>query len=292
MKKKRAEINPDTAWIWTKLSSLKWWDVWEERLTYVGLHRVVLTRLGETQRMKVEVFNLDHDEADQLVQAFGGSVRSQASWREEAFVPPPRPLRIRNQLVINADPGAMDALRRKYPLRKILLIPASAAFGTGDHPTTEMCLRAMADFFLERTAPPERVLDLGTGSGVLALGAAALRAGHVEGLDNDPIALGVARQNARANDLRRVRFREADVTRWKPGEPYDLIMANLFSELLVACAPRLAKALHPDGLLLVSGLMRKQEPECRNALTEAGLREVGSQSKGKWTLLHYAHPAS
>ncbi len=138
-----------------------------------------------------------------------------------------------------------------------LVIPAAGAFGTGEHATTAMSLR-----LLEETARPLsrgwRLLDAGTGTGILALAARFLGAGEVLGLDNDPRAVAHARQNARLNHVSRARFLAADVLVWKPPVRYDIITANLFSELLIAALPRFRRALRAKGRLIISGILREQ----------------------------------
>ena len=114
-----------------------------------------------------------------------------------------------------------------------LIIPAAGAFGTGEHATTAMSLRLLEE--ITRNLPPGwRLLDAGTGTGILALAARRLGASEVLGLDNDPRAVAHARQNARLNRISRARFIAADLLRWKPSARYEVVTANLFSELLIA----------------------------------------------------------
>ena len=133
---------------------------------------------------------------------------------------------------------------------RVVLEPG-LAFGTGDHPTTGMCLVAL-DLFLQRH-PGARVLDVGTGSGLLCIAARKLAAGLVVGTDNDPIALRVARENAAVNgvgfDLR------PDLP---AGARFDLVLANILANTLIELAPALSQALAPGGRLVLSGILREQ----------------------------------
>jgi ribosomal protein L11 methyltransferase len=141
-----------------------------------------------------------------------------------------------------------------------------------------------------RNIPPGwRLLDVGTGTGILALAARRLGAGQVIGLDNDPRAVIHARQNARLNRVTRATFLVADVLRWKPTERYDLITANLFSELLIAALPIFRRVLRPDGRLIISGILREQNASVVRALRRSGFRIETNRRRGKWITLLCRH---
>ena len=156
------------------------------------------------------------------------------------------------------------------------------AFGTGTHPTTSLCLAAMS----ERLAvtPRARVLDVGTGSGLLAIAARKLGAPVVVGNDNDPIAIRVALENAALNGVE-VAFDLRDVGQ-QPG-PFDLILANILANTLCELAPAIAAQLAPGGVVLLSGILGPQEEEVRAAYVAAGLRPLrgGDRRDGEWSLL-------
>ena len=171
-------------------------------------------------------------------------------------------------------------------LAEIVLDPGMA-FGTGTHPTTSLCLAALSDLLGSR--PGARVLDVGTGSGLLAIAASKLGAGLVVGNDNDPIAVRVARENAALNGVA-LTFDERDVGE-QPG-PFDLVLANILANTLVALAPAIAAQLAPGGVVLLSGILTPQEGEVRQAYLAAGLRPVpgGDRRQGEWSLLAMERP--
>ncbi len=139
----------------------------------------------------------------------------------------------------------------------MLIIPAGAAFGTGEHATTAMSLRLLERVTRGRPAG-WRMLDAGTGSGILALAARRFGAGEVVAVDNDPRAIKTARANARSNHIRGLEFVVGDVRKQVRGK-FDLIAANLYSELLAAVLPRFRRGLREDGRLILSGVLRRQE---------------------------------
>lgn len=165
--------------------------------------------------------------------------------------------------------------RNVVPLR----IEAGAAFGTGHHDTTLGCLLALDG--LLKGHPLRRVLDLGTGTGVLAIAAAKTGARQVIGIDIDPQAVAVARQNARLNGAGGA-FIIAD----RPiGHGYDLIFANILAGPLIALAPRIDRALAPGGAVILSGLLRGQARAVRAAFLGAGLRALRRLDLGPWSTL-------
>jgi len=166
-----------------------------------------------------------------------------------------------------------------------IVIDPGMAFGTGDHPTTSLCLGAL-DRALEMH-PGSSVLDVGTGSGVLAIAARLLGAGKVLGNDIDPHAVRIARENAELN-----RAGDIDLTD-KPGEriegSYDIVVANRFANVLCQLAPRLAARTAADGVLLLSGVLSPQTHEVVEAFEAENMRLVDKQTSGEWVLLSFEH---
>lgn len=155
------------------------------------------------------------------------------------------------------------------------------AFGTGTHPTTQMCLLAIE----ERVRPGARVLDLGTGSGILAIAAAKLGAARVLALDTDPQAVTVARENVWRNGVAdRVRVARGSLA--QAIGRFDLIAVNILAQVLVEMAREgLAQRLAPGGVLIAAGLLAGQEAEVRLALQQAGLLIVGRRQMEDWVAL-------
>ncbi|GLV49041.1 ribosomal protein L11 methyltransferase [Thermus sp. LT1-2-5] len=162
-----------------------------------------------------------------------------------------------------------------------LVIEPGMAFGTGHHETTRLALMALA----RHLAPGERVLDLGTGSGILAIAAAKLGAEAV-GVDIDPSVLPQAEENARLNGVF-ARFLEGSLEEALPLGPFDLLVANLFAELHQAFAPRYGEALAPGGRLLLTGILKEKAPLVREALRDAGFFPLEEAEEGEWVLLAY-----
>jgi ribosomal protein L11 methyltransferase len=160
------------------------------------------------------------------------------------------------------------------------------AFGTGLHPTTRGCLE-----LLQLVDPmPATVLDVGCGSGVLALAALRLGASRAVGIDTDPLAVAAARDNAERNGLAD-RLTIADGTLPpEPVERYPLVLANLVAALLVELAPRLAAHVAPGGTLLAAGIIEPRAPEVIAALSTAGLRPVDRRDDGEWVSLRLELP--
>jgi len=175
------------------------------------------------------------------------------SWRDYAPVP--------KDIVIQLDPGM--------------------AFGTGLHPTTQMCLVALE----ELTHPGAEVLDLGTGSGILAIAAAKLGAGHVLAVDNDRVAVATARENVISNEVRG----SISVTCGSLAEvskSYDLVVVNILARVIVEMAQEgLAKRVRPGGKLITTGILVEQEQKVITALERGEFALAKRQQRGDWVCL-------
>lgn len=128
------------------------------------------------------------------------------------------------------------------------------------------------------------MLDAGTGSGILALAAKCFDAAQVVAIDNDPTAISTARSNAKANGIRGVKFVVGDVGQNVDGR-FEVIAANLYSELLVALFPQFRVSLSARGHLILSGVLRRQEPEVVRALRANRFRIDEARRCGKWIAL-------
>lgn len=165
-----------------------------------------------------------------------------------------------------------------HPGESVIELNPGLSFGTGLHPTTRGCLRLLDEF---AAAPGSSFLDLGCGSGILAIAAALLGCRPVLALDHDPQAVRAARQNRRANRLDcRLAVRQADVLRLEGLPAYGLVAANLLAGLLVEAAPKIASlaARH----LIVAGILRSQYAAVRRAYRRQGFREIRAIPEGAW----------
>ncbi len=173
----------------------------------------------------------------------------------------------------------------KAPKNKVcLFIEPKMAFGTGDHPTTSLCLAAV-DAFME-AHPKASVLDVGTGTGVLAFAAKKLGAGKVIGTDNDPIAVELAKECADENGITGIELSGKSLESIK-GQ-FDLVLANILANTLVALAPMLvAKA---KNRLVLAGVLVPQADEVTAAFVKEGMKPLGRTVQGEWIRLDFERP--
>lgn len=266
-------------WRWTRMTSEKWEDAWMERLQFLGPGRAAFIGWPGSRSVRIEAF-VDDRTARKLVKEFGGKVTKARDWLASPDQPR-KPLRIRGRLTIHAGETTY-AEAKKRSAHTDILIPAGMAFGTGDHATTASCLRMLCDLAAEL---PQgwRAIDAGTGSGILAIAASALGAAEVEAFDFDPASVRIAKANARANRTKSLRVAQADVLDWKPASTADVVMANLFSDLLIKAAPVLKRAAKRPGWLLFSGVLRAQLPEVLAAFEKLGFTIERTVVRGKWS---------
>jgi ribosomal protein L11 methyltransferase len=165
----------------------------------------------------------------------------------------------------------------------IITIDPGMAFGTGTHPTTQMCLQALEELIPVFAHPPS-VLDFGTGSGILAIAAEKLGADRILALDVDPVAIQCARKNAAANQLNGgIEFRIHSAGNLR--QVSDLVVANLLPQELLQAASFLARRISPQGFLVVSGILKGQKKEMASTFIERGLSIESSKEKKGWVCL-------
>jgi ribosomal protein L11 methyltransferase len=163
----------------------------------------------------------------------------------------------------------------------VITIDPKMAFGTGHHESTQLIIAGMEEWVKEGMD----VLDAGTGSGILAIIADKLGAGSVLAFDNDPVAIKNAFENAQLNGLsKKVNFILANPEMLNPSE-YDLILANINSNVLIKYAVLFADLLKKDGKILLSGLLRKDEFKMLQIFNQAGFVLVQKNSKKDWLFL-------
>jgi ribosomal protein L11 methyltransferase len=221
------------------------------------------------------------------LQAFGlrpiGELRTrivqEADWADawKAYFPV---MRIGRRLVIRPT----WRRHRRGPDDVVLALDPGMAFGTGLHPTTRLCLAALERVADRGLVTGARVLDVGCGSGILAIAAARLGAASVLGVDTDPIAVEATAANAARNRLaRRIAARAGSLP---TGEsPFDVVLANLIAGVLVALAHELAAEVRPGGVLVASGIYVDRETEVRDAFAAVGLEVRDRSAEGDWVAL-------
>ncbi len=185
--------------------------------------------------------------------------------------------------------------RDRFAMRLLAVeIEAGEAFGSGHNATTALCLEAL-DTLARRRRPLRRVLDLGCGSGVLAIAAARMApAARVLAVDNDPVAVAIARQNARLNRVSgRVRVLQADGLHHptlRRGGPFDVVLANILPGPLIGLAPPLRRAIGRAGTVVLSGLLDHQAREVAATWRANGFRLARRLQRAGWTALVLAKP--
>ena len=188
-------------------------------------------------------------------------------------------LRIGQHLVIR--PSWVEY--QEEPEDVVIDLDPGMAFGTGYHPTTRMCLT-----FLERRVSPGMIiLDLGTGSGILAVAAFRLGAAQTIGIDVDPIAVKVARSNCRANGLgKAVTLLRGSLPHDKvPAESCDMVVANISAKVIQEKANQILRVLRPGGTFTASGVIRQQAPEVANALASVGFGDIDTEYLEDWACI-------
>lgn len=200
-----------------------------------------------------------------------------------------RPMKLGERLVIKPTWCEWQA----QPDEVIIELDPGMAFGTGLHPSTQLCLRALERY----CRPGQKVLDLGCGSGILSIAAGKLGAERILALDIDALAVEVAADNAAANGLaERVLVlqgtlpprgeedqRAVDEAVLMAPQGFDLMLVNILAEVIATMISHGLDAwLAPDGLMILSGIIQEREELVQDALEEAGLRVVERQTQGDW----------
>lgn len=165
------------------------------------------------------------------------------------------------------------------PGDRIIEIDPGMAFGSGTHETTGMCITLLEEVI----KGGERIIDVGTGSGILAIAAALLGAGQVLAVDIDPDAVRVATENVAHNHVDGVvTVQEGDLLK-KVNETCDICVANIISDIIISFAAPLKEHIVPGGLFICSGIVRERTEEVHEALLKAGFEILKTEHRGEWT---------
>jgi ribosomal protein L11 methyltransferase len=300
--------------LWHKLAEPHWLRAHENVLQARSRGRLVIISRPGRKRLQLEISCPSRTLSRKLIEEFGGRTEKwPRDWLKRfAELHKSKPLKIGKRLLISTTPlspmkrgtshkpgrsrhasgatyyrvrdsSSSVRVRRTSDGRPtardvpLLVIPASAAFGTGGHATTAMSLR-----FLERLTRKWKrgwsLADLGTGTGIFALAAKRFGAGRVIGIDIDPKAISIAKANARLNKIENVNFRLGDLRAREPIGSREIIAANLYSELLLDVLPKL-KACN---WLILSGVLRKEENEFLGVLRLNKIKVIKVNRRGKW----------
>ena len=268
-------------YLWRKRAEPHWVNTHEDLLQTLAQGQLVIVQKLGRQRLELEIIARSRSDSAALRRKFGGQIEALPSnWLERLARGVSKPIKIGNRLVISNAGGTLVSRLSLHKGRSHIIIPASLAFGTGEHATTAMSLR-----FLEQLTRRWKcgwsLLDLGTGSGILALAARRLGAGRVIGIDNDPTAISTAKSNARLNKIRGAIFQLADVHKWNLARDTDVITANLYRDLLVEIPPKLRVA----GWLILSGILCNQQTDLTRALHRSDYEIIGTKRRGKWVAI-------
>jgi ribosomal protein L11 methyltransferase len=190
-----------------------------------------------------------------------------------------KPLQIGRRLLLRPS----WSRRRARPGQAVVVLDPGLSFGTGQHPTTCFCLMELVQERRQRSE--QSVLDVGTGSGILAIAAAKLGYQPVHAFDFDPESIRVASANARRNRIaNRIEFERKDLTRLPrhSSARYDVVCANLLADLLVAESSRILNRVQPGGLLVIAGILAREFAEVDRHFSSMGARQVRTRIEGEW----------
>lgn len=242
------------------------------------LRRAYGPKTGSTQMAASDGLWIEEISEDRRITS-GNRIRSlkPVVWEDNNRVG--KPLKVGERWWV-AEPGSGMPPVDKRPL----LIRPGMGFGTGRHETTRLCLEA-----LEWMPKFSSMLDLGTGSGILAIAAWRLGAKRIEAMDHDIGALRNARENGRLNHSEpAIRWSRGDIRRWNPKgniKKFQIVTANLLANVLVTHARRMISWLATDGRLVISGFFHSQSREIEKTFQSLGMRTLRSGRRGRWNVL-------
>jgi ribosomal protein L11 methyltransferase len=268
-------------YIWRKRAGARWLRIRNEEVARrFGRALAIVERPGG-ERALLEISCRKEEQTQELVREFGGSVEKlRPGWLQHfTKQAQAKPLRIGSRLLILRAPEKQAPSQTNQA--RPLVIPAEAAFGTGAHATTAMCLRLLEQI-TRHFQPGWTMLDAGTGSGILAIAGSYFGARRVLAIDSDPLACTTAKRNARANGIRNIEFSTGDILQQELTGKFDIISANLFSEILIEALPTWSRHLAPGARLILSGILRGQESAVVCALRQHSFSASEIRRRGKW----------
>ena len=238
----------------------------EEKVSLTGCYVDVDGVESQIEGLKLALapFDLDEFSAEPLVE-----IDWENDWKKHF-----KPRRIGNHFVVKPTWEEFES----GPNDHIIVLDPGQAFGTGDHPTTRMCLTFLEEFVDQSSA----VLDLGCGSGILSIGAKLIGAADVFAIDIDPLAVEVAKENFALNTVE-VRSEVGDVTELNLESGWDIVVSNIISATLINLAPDANYALKEGGLWIVSGIIDQNWADVQSAAAKSGFTLVKFTQEDGWT---------
>lgn len=189
-----------------------------------------------------------------------------------------KPIRLGERLIVTP-PWETPELK---PDDVVVVIDPGMAFGTGSHPTTQLCLEALE----RRVKPGDRVADIGTGSGILSIAAVKLGAGLVEACDIDPLAVKITRENAVVNNV------VFNCEETMPQGEFDIVVANILADVILGLRQELFDLLRPGGTLIASGIINTRGQDVADGLSAQGFTHEETHNSGEWVAVIARKPAS
>ncbi|MBZ0298789.1 MAG: 50S ribosomal protein L11 methyltransferase [Anaerolineae bacterium] len=208
----------------------------------------------------------------------------EADWAE-AWKVNYRPIRLGRKLLIRPEWVEMETA----PDDIVISLDPGMAFGTGTHPTTQLCLEALEDL----VKPGAQVLDLGCGSGILTIAAAKLGAAHILAVDTDPIAVTATQQNvARSGVADHITVQQGSLENVvNSGQRFDLVAANILARVIILmCDEDLGQVIQPGGVGIFSGIIAEQAADVEAALRHTGLKPFARRPQGDWVAILAKRP--
>ena len=287
----------ETLFRWSKFVDEEHLEEWEARLI---MAEVVYTLEKQVKRKNWQIssYLTTREHADDIRKLFGGGVTEVRpdDWQPTAEVGAKTRLKIRDTLVVTEaeDEAIWDSVKAEFADRIVLSFPPQLAFGTGGHQTTASCLRFLVDAAKTREEEKWRLLDLGCGSGILAVAAVLMGATEAVAVENDPLAIKYARLNAERHGVAdKIQYVEGDaiaLTESCAFGQFEMVAANLFSDLLIQLFPYFPDNLLAGGDVIVSGFLTSQTRSVTQRAASVDLPLADFQRRGKWVAAHGNKP--
>jgi ribosomal protein L11 methylase PrmA len=264
--------------LWRKLAEAQWLSAHENILQARSGGRLVIISRPGRERLQLEIACRSRNVSRKLIEEFGGRTEKwPRDWLKRfASLQKSKPLKIGKRLLISHAGGTLASRQPRHNGRSHILIPASAAFGTGAHATTAMSLRFLEHLTREWEVGRSPISGLEAGFSLSRQNALAQDAWL--GIDIDPKAISIAEANAHLNKIDNVDFRLGDLRKWKPTCTRDVVVANLYSDLLIDVLPKLKRC----NWLILSGVLRRQENEFPGVLRRENIEITKVNRRGKW----------